>query len=135
MNKVLVILEKTTYGGYSAYLPELPGCISTGENLSEMKTNISDAVQFHIEGMRLEGLMVPDILKGNYTLVFKMDVPSLFECFSGVLTKSAVSRITGMNPSLISQYVSGIKSPSSKQTKKIELALHKLGKELQEIEL
>jgi len=64
-----------------------------------------------------------------------MDVGSLFEWFSGILTKSGVSRITGMNQSLISQYVSGIKKPSSKQTKKIERALHHLGQELLEIEL
>ena len=40
-----------------------------------------------------------------------------------------------MNQSLVSQYVSGIKTPSSKQTKKIEKALHMLGQELMEIEL
>jgi DNA-binding transcriptional regulator YdaS (Cro superfamily) len=64
-----------------------------------------------------------------------MDVASLFEWFSGILTKSGISRLTGMNQSLVSQYASGIKTPSSKQSKKIERALHNLGQELLEIKL
>ena len=129
-----VILEKTE-SGYSAYLPELPGCISTGATIADIRNNIKDAVEFHIEGMRIEHLPIPEEFSREFDLAFKMDVASLFEWFSGILTKSGVSRITGMNQSLISQYVSGIKTPSSKQTKKIERALHNLGQELLEIEL
>jgi len=77
----------------------------------------------------------PERFDGEFDLSFKMDVSSLFEWFSGILTKSGVSKLTGMNQSLISQYVSGSKSPSAKQTKRIERALHNLGQELLEIEL
>ena len=135
MNKVLVILEKTSVEGYSAYLPDLPGCISTGNSLSDIKESIQEAVQFHIEGMKEEHLEVPDTFQHGYELSYKMDIASLFDWFSGVLTKSGLSRITGMNQSLISQYAMGIKKPSSKQTRKIESALHRLGQELLEIEL
>ena len=130
-----VILEKTTEGGYSAYLPALPGCVATGDSLANIKNTIREAVEFHLEGMRLENLPIPEDFDGEYDLAFKMDVASLFEWFSGILTKSGISRLTGMNQSLISQYVSGIKTPSSKQTKKIEKALHSLGQELLEIKL
>ena len=135
MKKVTAILEKTANGGYSAYLPALPGCISTGATVAGIKNNIREAVEFHIEGLRMEDLPIPEIFVHDFDLAYKMDVASLFEWFSGILTKSGVSRITGMNQSLISQYVSGIKTPSSKQTKKIERALHNLGQELLEIEL
>ena len=135
MNKVLVILEKTSVEGYSAYLPELPGCISTGNSLSDIKESIQDAVEFHIEGMKEEHLEIPEAFQEDYELSYKMDIASLFDWFSGVLTKSGISRLTGMNQSLISQYASGIKRPSSKQTRKIENALHRLGQELLEIEL
>ena len=133
--KHTVILEKTSSGRYSAYLPDLPGCISTGDSILDVKNNIREAVDFHIEGMRMENLPIPEEFEGEFNLTYKMDVASLFEWFSGILTKSGVSKITGMNQSLISQYVSGIKTPSSKQTKKIERALHNLGHELLEIEL
>jgi predicted RNase H-like HicB family nuclease len=135
MNRVLVILEKTSGGGYSAYLPGLPGCVSTGSTVADIKSSIKEAVEFHIEGMRLDNLPIPEEFVQDFELAYKMDVASLFEWFSGILTKSGVSRITGMNQSLISQYVSGIKTPSSRQTKKIERALHNLGQELLEIEL
>ena len=130
----MVVLEKTD-SGYSSYLPDLPGCIATGESLNNVRGNIKDAIDFHLEGLRLQELPTPAGFQRDFNLTYKMDVASLFEWFSGILTKSGVSRITGMNQSLISQYVSGIKKPSSKQTKKIERALHHLGQELLEIEL
>lgn len=133
-SRIMVVLEKTE-NGYSAYLPDLPGCISTGETISDVRNNIKDAVDFHLEGIQIENLPVPEKFDREFDLAFKMDIASLFEWFSGILTKSGVSRITGMNQSLISQYVSGSKSPSSKQTKRIERALHNLGQELLEIEL
>jgi len=129
-----VILEKTDEG-YSAYLPDLPGCISTGITITDIKSNIQVAIDFHIEGMRMENITIPEKFDGKFELTYKMDVSSLFEWFSGILTKAGVSKLTGMNQSLISQYVSGSKSPSSKQTKRIERALHNLGQELLEIEL
>ena len=135
MKKVIVILEKTSLEGYSAYLPDLPGCISTGDSLSGIKDSIQDAVEFHIEGMKEEHLKIPEVFQVDYELSYKMDIASLFDWFSGVLTKSGISRLTGMNPSLISQYAMGIKKPSSRQTRKIENALHRLGQELLEIEL
>ena len=133
-SRIMVVLEKTE-NGYSAYLPDLPGCISTGETISDVRNNIKDAVDFHLEGIQIENLPVPDKFAREFDLAFKMDIASLFEWFSGILTKSGVSRLTGMNQSLISQYVSGSKSPSGKQTKRIERALHNLGQELLEIEL
>ena len=131
----IVILEKTSAGGYSAYLPDLPGCVATGNTLAEIKNSIREAVEFHLEGMRIERYPIPEEFNQEFELAFKMDVASLFEWFSGVLTKSGISRLTGMNQSLISQYASGIKTPSSKQTRKIEQALHTLGQELLEIKL
>ena len=130
-----VILEKTDAGAYSAYLPGLTGCVSTAGSISEIKFSIKDAVDFHLEGMRMENLPIPEGFDCDFELIYRMDISSLFEWFSGILTKSGVSKLTGMNQSLISQYVSGIKTPSSKQTKKIERALHNLGQELLEIEL
>ena len=129
-----VILEKTD-AGYSAYLPDLPGCISTGMTIADIKNNIKEAIDLHIEGIRIENMPIPERFDGEFDLSFKMDVSSLFEWFSGILTKSGVSKLTGMNQSLISQYVSGSKSPSARQTKRIERALHNLGQELLEIEL
>jgi predicted RNase H-like HicB family nuclease len=54
----LIIIEKTSTG-YSAYSPDLPGCASTGETLAEVERNMGEAIEFHLEGLRAEGLEIP----------------------------------------------------------------------------
>jgi predicted RNase H-like HicB family nuclease len=134
MKTILVILEKS-YNNYSAYIPDLTGCIATGDSLQEAKENIEEAVEFHLRGMEDEGLEIPEVFKDEYQFVYKIDFESLFEWFSGVLTKSGISKLTGMNQSLLSQYANGMKKPSTKQSRKIETAIHNFGEELLSIQL
>ncbi len=59
MVRYLIIIEETTTG-YSAYSPDLPGCVATGSTREEVEHEMHDAVQFHIEGLRLSGHPVPE---------------------------------------------------------------------------
>jgi predicted RNase H-like HicB family nuclease len=45
---------------WSAYVPDLPGCIATGKTLDEVKQVMREAIAFHIEGLREEGLPIPE---------------------------------------------------------------------------
>ena len=56
--KYAVIIEAGA-GNYSAYVPDLPGCIATGRTLEEVKRVMREAITFHIEGLREDGLPVP----------------------------------------------------------------------------
>ena len=56
--KYLIVIEASETG-YSAYSPDLPGCVSTGNTAEETEQNMHEAIEFHIEGLRLEGLDVP----------------------------------------------------------------------------
>ena len=56
--KYLIIVEKTSTG-YSAYSPDVPGCGSTGATREEVERNVQEAIEFHLEGLRLEGYDVP----------------------------------------------------------------------------
>jgi len=58
MSKYLIIIEKTDTG-YSAYSPDLPGCVATGTTREETEHEMKDAIEFHIEGLRLNGDEVP----------------------------------------------------------------------------
>ena len=58
MRKYLVVIEETNTG-YSAYSPDLEGCVSTGQTREEVEKHMQEAIEFHLEGMRLEGLSVP----------------------------------------------------------------------------
>jgi predicted RNase H-like HicB family nuclease len=54
-----VVIEKAG-NNFSAYVPDLPGCIATGATVAETEVEIRDAIRFHIEGLREEGLPVPE---------------------------------------------------------------------------
>jgi predicted RNase H-like HicB family nuclease len=53
------IIERASDGTYSAYVPDLPGCVSCGDSVEELKQNIEEAVQGHIECLRETGQPVP----------------------------------------------------------------------------
>jgi predicted RNase H-like HicB family nuclease len=57
--KYAVIIEAGERN-YSAYVPDLPGCIATGKTLDEVKQVMREAIAFHLEGLKLEGLPVPE---------------------------------------------------------------------------
>lgn len=45
---------------WGAYVPDLPGCVSTGDTLDEAQQNIREAIQLHLEGLKAEGLPIPE---------------------------------------------------------------------------
>ena len=53
-----VVIEKAD-GNYSAYVPDLPGCVATGATVSEVETEIRAAIRFHIDGLKADGASVP----------------------------------------------------------------------------
>ena len=59
MGKYAVIIERAE-SNYAAYVPDLPGCIATGVNPEETEREIRDAIEFHLEGMRLVGEQIPE---------------------------------------------------------------------------
>ncbi len=56
--KYAVVIEKTE-NNYSAYVPDLPGCVATGQTLTEVESEIKSAIEFHIEGLLEDNLAVP----------------------------------------------------------------------------
>lgn len=59
MSTYTVFIEPTETG-YSAYVPDLPGCVAAAATLEETRQMIKEAIEFHIEGMRLNGDAVPE---------------------------------------------------------------------------
>ena len=53
-----VVIEHAE-GNLSAYVPDLPGCVATGQTVEEVTREIAEAIDFHIEGLRLSGLPIP----------------------------------------------------------------------------
>ncbi len=134
MKSVQVIIERSTTG-YSAYIPELQGCVSTGSSVEEVKKFIAEAVFLHIEGMKQDGLDLPFEITEQYNLQFTFDVETFLQHYNKIFSRRALSRLTGINESLLSQYAAGLKHPRPAQAKRIEKGLHKLANELLQISL
>ncbi|MGI9172507.1 MAG: type II toxin-antitoxin system HicB family antitoxin [Chthoniobacterales bacterium] len=58
MNRYLIIIEETATG-FCAYSPDVPGCVATGRTRPKVESEMHDAIEFHLEGLREEGLPVP----------------------------------------------------------------------------
>lgn len=59
MHKFLIVIEKAN-DNYSAYSPDLPGCVATGTTRDETEENMLEAIQMHVDGLREDGLPVPE---------------------------------------------------------------------------
>jgi len=53
-----IVIEKAE-DNYSAYVPDLPGCVATGATVAEVEGEIRDAIRFHVDGLKADGLAVP----------------------------------------------------------------------------
>jgi predicted RNase H-like HicB family nuclease len=53
-----IVIEKAS-GNYAAYVPDLPGCIATGATVAETESLIREAIEFHLEGLKEDGLFIP----------------------------------------------------------------------------
>jgi predicted RNase H-like HicB family nuclease len=60
MMRYAIVIEKAPGSNYSAYVPDLPGCISVGDTLDEVKRMIHEAIELHLESMREDGLAIPE---------------------------------------------------------------------------
>lgn len=57
--RYLIVIERTA-SGFSAYSPDLPGCVAVGTTREEVERNVGEAIAFHVDGLRQEGIEVPE---------------------------------------------------------------------------
>ena len=60
MRTYTIVVEPEKTGGYSVFVPALPGCFSRGDTLEECRTNAAEAIAVHIAGLRADGEDVPE---------------------------------------------------------------------------
>ena len=103
--------------------------------IKEIKANLVEAVRLYVETCHDLGCDLPEALKGEYQIVFSMDVKSLLTLYQGIFTKAGLEKLTGINQKQLWHYASGISTPRKAQVLKIEKAIHRLGQELLSIQL
>jgi len=124
MKKIKFIIERTTTG-YSAYCETYP-IYTTGRTILELQRNALEASNLFLEDLKRKTT--------QKNLEFEIDFKQFFEYYKVINSKHLAKRI-GMNETLLSQYVNGIKKPSKNQINRIVEGLNDIGKELMELSL
>ncbi len=121
--KIEITVEKTDTG-FSAYANDW-GVFSTGANIPELVNHLVEAINLFLEEDDVEPIQVSD-------LRLNLDLKQFFQYYKVLNARFLAQRI-GMNPTLLSQYVRGVKRPSPKQTEKIIQGIQGIGRELSDL--
>ena len=114
MGKLKVTIEKGP-DLFGAWADNVPGIYGEGETVQETKENLLASIELY--------------KKHNST------VPKELQYYSGIFTKAALERITGVNQKLLGHYASGLKKPRKAQVEKIESALHGFLNDISQVHL
>ena len=130
MEKIVVNVDYADKN-FSAGTGEINGAvIATGKSLDEVKKEFKSAFDFHVEACREDNELLPKwLLNGDYEFEYNYTVSALLQCFDGVLTRSALARVTGINERQLGHYATGHRKPRPKQRERIIEGFHKIGKE------
>ena len=118
---------------FGAYSEEVSGCVATHKTLEGVKQAYIKALEFHLEGLHTDGDEIPAVIQAKYRLDFVLNVRALLYYFEGILTRSALSRITGINERQLGHYITGHRKPRPEQRKMIVEGIHRIGKEIDSV--
>ncbi len=132
MKTVRIIIERSE-DMFSAFAENVEGIYAGGDTVEEVKQSVLDSIRLLKEYNSSEN--IPDILKGEYDIVYHFDAVSLLNYYKGIFSNAALEKLTGINQKQLQHYSTGHRKPRVEQREKIENALHKLGEELLAVEL
>lgn len=124
-NKIIKMTVEKTDTGFSAYSEDY-AIYTTGQSIPELINCAYEATELYFEDEKVK--TVPSDIK------FEIDFNQFFKYYKVINAKFLAEKI-GMNATLLSQYVSGTKKPSAKQTERILNGIHQIGQELSGINL
>lgn len=127
--KTLKVIISKAGKGVSAHLPEIDGFVIARDSVEKLKHDLPSGIVFHFEGLYDEERSAWMNEPFDFKYVFR-DIPAMIEGYDGLINQSSLARISGINESLMRQYVTGIKKPSRKVTERIEAGLKKYADEL-----
>jgi predicted RNase H-like HicB family nuclease len=103
----------------------------TNKTLEGVKKEFESALQVHIEGCLADEDKLPDwVSSGHYELEYVFEVSALLHSLDGVLTRSAIARVTGINERQLGHYFAGIRNPRPEQRQKIVSGIQQISREL-----
>ena len=135
MEKLIIQIGASSdhFGGFAVNCDGINGA---GNTIEECKANILEGLQLMIKHSSESYCKAPQwLVDGDYEIEYQFDTQSLLSYYANVFSKPALEKLTGINQKQLHHYATGLKKPREAQRKKIETALHALGKELLTVKL
>lgn len=105
--------------------------VVTDKNIDNLKDSVKEALSLHIQGCIEDGDDLPQYLvDGNYELEFDFLISALLHKYDKILTRSALSRVTGINEKQLGHYMSGYRKPRPDKREQILAGIRSIGREL-----
>lgn len=130
MRKVSINISRAEDGTYTACCEDHPALFGSGNSVLEAKKELMETLRLTKEDGPERAFIYPEWLGDEYEFVTHWDVMAMLEYYSGVITPTALGRLSGIHPKQIWSYMHGVTKPRKKQIDKMEKALHQLGREL-----
>ena len=134
MVKVGVSLSRANDGTFSAYCDDYPALFGMGDTRESAVEELKETLRITKEELGKESaLFYPQWLDEEYEFNVRWDLQDMLEYYAGIITPTALGRLSGMHPKQIWSYMHGKTHPRKAQADKITSALHRLGQELLDI--
>ncbi|MBP5721598.1 MAG: type II toxin-antitoxin system HicB family antitoxin [Bacteroidales bacterium] len=130
MRKVDITISVGTDGFYSAYCNEHPAVFGSGETPDEAISELRETLELIREDGKETAMFYPEWLDEEYVFQVNWNIKDLLAYYSGIITPTALGRLSGINPKQVWAYMSGQSKPRRAQLDKMEKALNRLGNEL-----
>ena len=130
MRKVDITLCRAEDGFFSAYVNEHPALFGSGDTPEAAKAELEETLRLTREDGPDVAAIYPDWLDEEYVFVMHWDVPTMLTYYAGIITPTALGKMSGIHPKQIWAYMHGMSKPRRTQILKIETAVHRLGQEL-----
>ncbi len=130
MKKVEVTINVAKDGFLTAYCNDIPSLIGGGETPDEAISELRETLRLNKDEGKDSALLYPEWLDEPYELAPSWDVESFLRYFGGIITPTALSKLSGIHPKQLWSYMHGRSKPRKAQVIKIENALHQLGRQL-----
>ena len=133
--KVLVGWSNKNYSAVTNDYDCLNGLVvATGTTFEKLQNEFESALKFHIEGCIEDKEALPEwLMSGNYQLEYELATSALLHRLDGILTRSAIARVSGINERQLGHYALGIRNPRPEKRKQIIDGIHQISRELETV--
>lgn len=127
IKKIGIIVDYTNH--YAACpVNEDIACVTTAKSFKELCKNMDDALHFHIEGMKEDGLEIPEefLQEEPWEYDWKLTTRALLHYTEKYVTKATIAKATGINQQQLTHYASGYRTPRPAMRKRIVDGIHSI---------